>query len=79
MDKATIKLSKELKDIAKLLDARITEAAGERMAFTLIVYAEGRASYVGNCDRADAIKEMKYLISLWEQDMPDVKAHDVTG
>lgn len=73
----TIQLSKDIKEIAQKLDKLIAQSAGERVGFTLIVYTDGRASYVSNVDRETAIAEIKYLLSLWEQDMPDIPAHEV--
>ena len=76
-DSASFKLSKELSKIANNLDKEIKEAAGERIAFTLIVFTTGRASYISSCDRKDSIREIKHLLELWDNDMPDAKAHDV--
>jgi len=64
--------------IARMIDAEIEKEAGQRVAFTLLVYTAPRASYVGSCERAEAIREMKRLIEIWEADMPDIPAHDIT-
>ena len=79
MKESTIKLSENLQAIAKKLDADIESNAGERIAFTLIVFTEGRASYVSTCDREDSVREIRKILDLWEQGMPDIKAHDYKG
>lgn len=79
MNEATINLSRQLQAIAGELDERISNAAGERTGFTLIIFTEGRASYISTIDREASVREIKHLLSLWDQDMPDVPAHDVKG
>lgn len=79
MKPGTIALSERLQDIARQLDRMIETAAGERVAFTLIVFTEGRASYVSSASRAESIREIKHFLGLWEQGMPDIPAHDVRG
>jgi predicted transcriptional regulator len=76
---SAIQLSKDLKDIAKRLDAMIEQSAGQRVAFTLMVYTDGRASYLSTASREDGIREMKKLIELWEAGMPDIPAHKISG
>lgn len=76
MNKATIRLSQNLQKIARKLEKEIEKASGENIGFTLLIYTEGRASYVSNVDRTDSIRELKYLLELWEQGMPDILAHE---
>ena len=77
MSNVTIRISKKIKAIAKRLDTLIKNAAGERVGFTLIIYTPERASYISSVSREDNIKQLKYLIELWEKGQPDVKAHEV--
>ena len=70
-------VSRAMQRIARMVDAEIEKEAGQRIAFTLLVYTAPRASYVGSCERAEAIREMKRLIEIWEADMPDIAAHEV--
>lgn len=79
MKPSTIRLSQHLQAIARGLDQSIEAAAGERIGFTLLVFTEGRASYISTVERADSVREIKTLLSLWEQGMPDVPAHNVAG
>lgn len=77
MKASTIALSKELQGIAKRLETDINEKAGERVAFSLLVFTEGRASYISNAPRAECVRELEKLLECWKQGMPDVPAHEV--
>lgn len=79
MKLGTVALSEHLQDIARELDRRIKEVAGERVAFTLLVFTEGRASYISTAARAESVREIRHLLELWEQGMPDIPAHEVRG
>lgn len=79
MKPGTIALSKSLQGIARELDRSIELAAGEKVAFTLIVFTEGRASYISSASREESVREIKHLLDLWQQGMPDVPAHEVRG
>jgi hypothetical protein len=72
----TLKLSHDLRDIASKLDKMIETSAGERVAFTLLVFTEGRASYISSASREDSVREINYLLELWDAGMPDIPAHD---
>jgi hypothetical protein len=78
MTAATLALSHDLQGIARDLDKAITNSAGERFAFALLVFTPGRASYVSTASREDSVRELKRLLACWEADMPDVPAHDYT-
>jgi hypothetical protein len=75
---STIDISRSLKGIAETLDRSIESIAGERIGFTLLVFTEGRASYISSVSRHESIREIKNLLSLWGQDLPDVPAHELT-
>jgi len=77
MKQLTLKLSRKLKSIAKGLDKKIEKVAGERIAFTLIVYTDGRASYVSTCPREVSVTEIEKLLKLWREGMPDIAAHEI--
>lgn len=78
MKPSTIALSRELQSIASGLDAAIEAAAGERIAFALLVFTEGRASYISTCSRDQSVREIKHLLEIWEQGMPDIPNHALT-
>jgi hypothetical protein len=77
MKDSTIRLSQGLQGLATVIDQSIEQIAGERVAFTLLVFTEGRASYVSTANREESVREIKTLLSHWEQGMPDVPAHKV--
>ena len=74
---AVYDVSIALQDIAKTINAKLESIAGEKVGFSLVVYTFPRASYVGNCDRQDAIRELKTLLDYWESGMPDIPAHEI--
>ncbi len=74
-----INLSVGLQDIANRLDDDIERTAGKRIAFTLLVFTDGRASYVSSASREESVREIRHLLDLWGQGMPDVPAHEVRG
>lgn len=76
---SAIQLSRDLRSIAQKLDKMIEQSAGERVAFTLMVFTDGRASYISTACREDSLREIKKLVSLWEAGMPDVPAHQISG
>ena len=75
---AAIRVSKELQGIARDLGKAIDTAAGEPVAFSLLVWTEGRCNYISNGPRADSVKAMRELLQAWEAGMPDVPAHEVS-
>ena len=78
MGNPTMDVSRDLQGIARDLDKAIQRAAGgQRMAFTLIVFTPGRVSYVSNAKREESVREIKHLLGLWGEGMPDVPAHEV--
>ena len=77
MSEAAIKLSKQLPKIAAALDETIERVCGESIAFTLIIYTEGRASYISSCAREDSVREMRHLLDLWDQGMTDTPVHKI--
>ena len=80
MKQSTIEISKSLQTVAQALAEGFEEIAGEPVGFALIVFTEGRASYVSNVnDRPAVISEIKKLLAYWEAGMPDIKAHEVKG
>lgn len=79
MNDATRNVSESMQALAAGIDKAIEVIAGERIAFTLLVYTEGRASYVSSCSREDAAREMRRLLELWDAGMPDVPNHEIQG
>lgn len=69
------RVSEGLQGVARKLEAMLEDLAGEPCAFTLIIYTEPRASYISNAERSLCVQEIKRLLDLWDQGMPDVPAH----
>lgn len=78
MKPSTLALSRGLQQIARDLDKAIENTAGERVAFTLLVFTEGRASYISTASRPESVREIQHLLELWGHGQPDVPAHEVT-
>lgn len=78
MKASTVAVSRDLQGIAADLDKAITASAGERMGWSLIVFTEGRASYISNCDRPEVVAAMKELLTAWGAGLPDIPAHEIT-
>lgn len=74
---SAIQLSKDLQQIAAQLDNLITASAGKRVAFTLLVFTDDRASYISTASREDSVREIKNLLELWDAGMPDMPAHNI--
>ena len=80
MNAGTIQLSKDLQGIAQRLAADIERSAGEPIAFAvLFAFTDGRASYISTADREVVRRELRRVLDLWDQGMPDVPAHEVVG
>lgn len=77
MKQSTIRLSQHLQGIAQALDETIESVAGERVGFTLLVFTDGRASYISTVKREESVREIKALLDDWAKGMPDIPAHEV--
>lgn len=77
MKESTIKISQNAQGLAKGVHDALEELAGEPMGFLMLVFTEGRATYLSNVDRKVSVREMKHLLDLWEKGMPDIPAHEV--
>ena len=70
-------VSRELQRVARDLDADLAEVAGERVAFSLFVWTEGRCSYVSSgAMRSEVIVVLEAMIARWKAGEPDVPAHE---
>ena len=75
---ADIAISERLQELAREVDRRLADIAGEPVGFTLIVYTMPRASYISNVAREDAVRNILDLLAAWDAGMPDVPAHEVS-
>jgi hypothetical protein len=78
MNHDMVLISKALKPLAEGIDESITRLVGHHIGFCLVVFTEGRAQYVSNCDRQEVAAALRELLTRWEQGMPDIKAHEVS-
>jgi len=74
-----IKVSQNLQALAHGIDDAITNVAGEKVGFALVVFTPSRAQYVSNCDRAEVVAGLKELLEFWGRGLPDIHAHDICG
>lgn len=72
---AAIKLSVRLQDIASSLDDLLSDIAGERCPFVLMVNAGDVAQYVSNTDRKDGRDLIESLLKRWDAGRADIPAH----
>lgn len=77
MKESTKRVSEELRTIARGLDERIEGVAGERVAFTLVVFTEGRASYISTCGREASQEGLRMILAQWDAGVPAVEAHRI--
>jgi hypothetical protein len=73
-------MPKQLRNVAKFLDIKLSEIAGRKMLFSLLIFnteSGSRMSYISNTNRDDVIAAMKALIDGWENGMPDIPAHKI--
>lgn len=77
MNKVTRKVSERMQRLAAVVDGAVTETAGQKMGWSLIVFTEGRAQYISNCSRPEVVTAMKELITAWDAGLPDIPAHQI--
>ncbi len=77
MNKTAREVSESMQALGQIIDSTLKEVAGERVAFTLMAYAPGRASYITTAPRADTIRELRALADYLESGMPHIPAHQV--
>ena len=70
-------ISKELQNIALMIDNQLELVTGERVGFSLITFGSPRGDYIGNCDRQESINQLEELLRCWKSEMPDIPAHEV--
>lgn len=64
-----VAVSRELRDIAKMIDQRLKRAAGgKRVPFSLFTWGGNRSQYVSNTDRDQAKRAMEETLARWAED-----------
>lgn len=75
---AVNRVSRRGQKIATRVERLVNDAAGERVAFSLFVWTEGRCTYLSNSpDRAEIKTVLKAIIDGWDDGMPDIPAHEI--
>lgn len=71
----SMRLSVSLQGIASQIDDALTDAAGERVAWVLIVSADDVSQYVSNADRKSGTALLESLLARWKAGRADIPAH----
>lgn len=71
----SMRLSVSLQGIASQIDDALTDAAGERVNWVLIVNADDVSQYVSNADRKSGTALLESLLARWKAGRADIPAH----
>lgn len=72
---ATTRLSLRLQDIAASLEDVLSEIAGKRLSFVLVVETDAVVQYVSNAARPDGKALIQALLKRWDGGRADITAH----
>lgn len=75
MTTPSIAISLRLQDIAQSIDDILSDIAGERCSFVLMVNVGDVTQYVSNTDRADGAAMIEGLLSRRKTGRADIPAH----
>lgn len=75
MTSQSARLSVALQDIADGIEGALEDVAGERIAFVLVLQADGVAQYISNASRADGTDLIESLLARWKANRADIPAH----
>lgn len=70
-----MRVSLMLQTLAQNIDDVLTEIAGERVNFVLVVQADKIAQYVSNASRQDGTELLEGLLARWKAGRADIPAH----
>lgn len=73
--KQTIAVSLTMQDLATLINDRLAAAAGEPVAWVLVLQTDGVSQYVSNTERADGVELIQSLLDRWQAGRADIPAH----
>ncbi len=71
----SLRISLILQQLANEIDATLRHAAGERVAFVLVVSADDVSQYIANCKRPDGVALIESLLQRWKTGKADIPAH----
>lgn len=69
------KTSLVLQRLANEINATLAHAAGEELAFVLIVSADKTVQYISNASRQDGVELIESLLERWRAGRADIPAH----
>ena len=72
---ASMRLSVALQSIAGQLEDALSDVAGERIAFVLVLQADGVSQYISNATRKDGVELIESLLERWKAGRADIPAH----
>lgn len=75
MTNQAIAVSLRLQDIASSIAEVLQDAAGEPIAFVLVVSVDRTSQYVSNASRADGTELIESLLARWKANRADIPAH----
>lgn len=75
MSSQSVNVSLILQELAAGINEVLKSAAGEEVAFVLIVQADKVAQYVSNTKRADGVQLIESLLERWKAGRADIPAH----
>lgn len=75
MTSQSARVSLILQGLADGISECLKEAAGEEIAFVLVVQADKVAQYVSNTKRADGTALIESLLARWKAGRADIPAH----
>lgn len=64
-----------LQDLAAQIDATLAQAAGEKVAFVMVLQADSVVQYVANTSRDDGVALLASLLDRWQAKRADIPAH----
>lgn len=70
-----IAISLDLQQIATEVETKLSNAAGERLAFVLVVSVGKVAQYVSNASRPDGMALLEQVQDAWKNKRADIPAH----
>jgi hypothetical protein len=75
MSSQSVRVSLILQSLAAGISDCLKEAAGEEIAFVLVVQADQVAQYVSNAKRSDGVALLEDLLARWKAGRADIPAH----
>ena len=74
----SLTVSRELQQLAHDFKTNLDKVSdGESLGFCIVVFTEGRSSYISNCHRPEVKRALREMLAVWDADGPDVPAHSV--